>query len=193
MASKGITCDSYDVKRVSRFIEAQQQQSSFHRLLHVLRCLPSFAENVRGVLVCGAGRMAWSADGCFLATRSDTLPNLVWVWDAMRMDLASILQQAAPVRSLSWSPAKSGPKLSLEEGGSRMASSVGASASPKGTLAVASEGPRVYLWSGEGASCVHIPFPAFCPSRVAWAPQGGALLLSDRESFCCAYPDEPAP
>ena len=54
-------------------------------------------------------------------------------------------------------------------------------------LIICTGGTKVYLWSPDGASCVHIPLTAFNASAAAWARDGDALLLADRDTFCCAY------
>ncbi len=54
-------------------------------------------------------------------------------------------------------------------------------------LAVCTGSTKVYLWSPEGASCVHIPLPGFRASSLRWPPAGACLLLADKEAVCCAY------
>ncbi len=73
-------------------------------------------------------------------------------------------RQAAAVQDMAWSPRE--PRLALVCGG-----------------------PRLYLWSAEGASCVSIPPAHFQASSVRWSPGGGSLVIADAASgrFCCAY------
>lgn len=52
-----------------------------------------------------AGSVAWSHDGSYIATRCDSMPTAVWVWETSRLELASLLLQARPVRSAQWCPA----------------------------------------------------------------------------------------
>lgn len=54
-------------------------------------------------------------------------------------------------------------------------------------LVISTGGNKIYLWSPDGASCVHVPVQAFNVFTAHWSPKGGALLLTDKESFCCAY------
>ena len=54
-------------------------------------------------------------------------------------------------------------------------------------LAVCTGSTKVYLWSPEGASCVHIPLPGFRAASLRWHPAGTCLLLADKEAVCCAY------
>ena len=70
--------------------------------------------------------------------------------------------QAAPVRSCHWNPERT-------------------------QLVIATGSNKVFLWSPDGASCVHVPVPAFNVNFAHWSPLGNTLLLADREYFCCAY------
>lgn len=60
--------------------------------------------------------MAWSADGAFLATRSDAMAGAVWVWEAGSFGLAALLQHTSPVRELAWSPGGGPPQLAIVTG-----------------------------------------------------------------------------
>ncbi len=106
--------------------------------------------------------MEWSADGKYLATRNDNMAGAVWVWDASRLDLVAVLQQACAVRDLAWNPHSS-------------------------QLAIVSATSRIFLWSPAGASCMHIPHRTFAALDVRWNKDGASLLVADRDSFCCAY------
>ena len=63
-----------------------------------------------------AGRMAWSADGAFLATRSDAMAGAVWVWEAASFALSAVLQHISGVRELAWSPGGGPPQLAIVTG-----------------------------------------------------------------------------
>jgi hypothetical protein len=84
------------------------------------------------------------------------------VWDLVAGGLVALLHHVGPVKALQWAPGSE-------------------------TLAVATGAGRVYLWSPAGASVVHIPLRGFCARRLQWGPDGKALLLCDREAFCCGY------
>lgn len=77
--------------------------------------------------------------------------------------LQAVLVHLDPVKALAWDP------LSTR-------------------LGITTGGPRVYLWTLDGASCVHIPLPGFAADTFAWNGDGGGFLLTDgREQFCCAW------
>jgi WD40 repeat protein len=109
-----------------------------------------------------AGAVAWSFDGSFLATRSDSQPSAVWVWDTSRLELAALLLQTRAVRAMQWCPVSN-------------------------QLVICTGASKLYLWKPEGASCVHIPLPSFRATALAWHPDGQSLLLTSRDEFCCAY------
>ncbi len=46
---------------------------------------------------------------------------------------------------------------------------------------------KLYLWTPEGASCVHIPLPGFRAAGLTWHPGGESLVLTARDAFCCAF------
>lgn len=54
-------------------------------------------------------------------------------------------------------------------------------------LALATGSSKIYLWTPEGASCVHIPLPGFRAGGLRWHPAGTSLVLSDKDAICCAY------
>lgn len=54
-------------------------------------------------------------------------------------------------------------------------------------LVICTGGTRLYIWSPNGASCIHIPHPAFSVHFADWSARGDALVLADRGTFCCAY------
>ncbi|GAB4821177.1 hypothetical protein N2152v2_008223 [Parachlorella kessleri] len=110
----------------------------------------------------GVGCISWSHDGSYVLTRCDSMPSAVWVWDTSRLELAAVLTQTQAVKCAEWDPASN-------------------------RLAVCTGSTKVYLWSPEGASCVHIPLPGFRAASLRWHPAGACLLLADKEAVCCAY------
>lgn len=56
-----------------------------------------------------------------------------------------------------------------------------------GYLAVTTGNSRVYVWTVEGASIVHIPLSGFNAVQLKWGPDGTNFALMDQEAFCCAY------
>uniref|UniRef100_A0A061SMQ9 Wd repeat-containing protein wrap73-like n=1 Tax=Tetraselmis sp. GSL018 TaxID=582737 RepID=A0A061SMQ9_9CHLO len=110
----------------------------------------------------GVGTMKWSHDGKFIATRNDSMPGALWIWDCGELALAAVLLQDEDVVAFAW-----------DAEGHRLAVCTGCT--------------RVYLWSPEGASCIHVPLPSFRASNVAWSPAGASFVLTDKDAFCCAF------
>lgn len=109
-----------------------------------------------------AGKVSWSGDGRYLVTRNDNMPTVAWIWDVQKLDLCSVSQQLDGIKDVAWHPTS--PRLVTCTGSTRM-----------------------YLWSPDGASCVHIPLQNFHANAASWNTDGSALLLADRNAFCCAY------
>jgi WD40 repeat protein len=111
----------------------------------------------------GVGIATWSPDGAFLATRCDDRPNIMWIWDSAKLELASVLIQSAPIRAAEWAPTQ------------------------PHRLAVACTSGRVYFWTPNGASCAHVPVQGMKVTSLKWGADGSALMVAGREMFVCAY------
>ena len=109
-----------------------------------------------------AGSVAWSFDGSYIATRCDSMPGAVWIWETSRLELSALLLQTRVVRAMQWCPTSN-------------------------RLVVCTGDSKLYLWTPDGASCVHIPLPGFRASGLCWHPDGASLVLTSRNEFCCAY------
>ena len=107
----------------------------------------------------GVSLAIWSHDSKYLATRSDSIPNVLWVWDMTSMELAVVLVQFEPITSAAWSPKTT-------------------------HIAFSTGTERIYLWSNEGASICDVPVEArkgFGVQKVRWNEQGECLLLMDSD------------
>jgi len=111
----------------------------------------------------GIGIATWSPDGAFLATRCDDRPNIMWIWDSAKLELASVLIQAAPIRAAEWAPSQTHQ------------------------LAVACASGRVYFWTPNGASCAHVPVQGMKVTSLKWCTDGSALMVAGRDTFVCAH------
>ena len=117
----------------------------------------------------GVGAVRFSPDCKYMATKNDSAPSAVWVWDVAGLKLAVLLLQLNAVTDFKWDPLSS-------------------------RLAVCTNNHRLYLWSPAGCVSVNVPAePAFCVQRLSWHPDGTALILSGRGQFCVCYvSEEPA-
>lgn len=106
--------------------------------------------------------MSWSFDGSYIATRCDSMPSVVWIWETSRLELASLLLHTRVVRAVQWCPTSN-------------------------RLVICTGDSKLYLWTPDGASCVHIPLPGFRATGLCWHPDGSSIVLTSREEFCCSY------
>ncbi|MEW5306293.1 MAG: hypothetical protein WDW38_009141 [Sanguina aurantia] len=116
----------------------------------------------KGVPQIGIGTLEWSPDATYLATVNEASAESVWLWDLSSMELASVLTTAQPIKAAKWAPQGN-------------------------TLAIVTGSGKVYLWSGQGASVIHIPLASFHAHGLTWAADGSSFLLTDREAFCITY------
>ncbi|KAF1986400.1 WD40 repeat-like protein [Aulographum hederae CBS 113979] len=54
----------------------------------------------------GISLATFNADGTLIATRDDSTPTTVWIWDLKTLSPRSILIQHSPVKSLTWHPTR---------------------------------------------------------------------------------------
>ncbi|XP_064534433.1 WD repeat-containing protein WRAP73 isoform X1 [Pseudopipra pipra] len=111
----------------------------------------------------GVGMLAFSADNCFLATKNDSIPNAVWVWDIRRLKLLVVLEQLCPVQGFQWDPRQ--PRLALCTGTS-----------------------RVFLWSPAGCVAVQVPGEGdFQIVSLSWHSSGDSMVLLSKDNCCVCY------
>ncbi|XP_025768278.1 WD repeat-containing protein WRAP73 [Puma concolor] len=111
----------------------------------------------------GIGALAFSPDSYFLATRSDSVPNAVWIWDIQKLRLFVVLEQLSPVRSFQWDPQQ--PRLAICTGGG-----------------------KVYLWSPAGCVSVQVPGEGdFQVLSLCWHLNGDSLALLSKDHFCLCF------
>ena len=61
-------------------------------------------KNETALMKQGISILAFNCDGTMCATRDDSTPTTVWIWDLRSLKPRTILIQHAPVKSLSWHP-----------------------------------------------------------------------------------------
>lgn len=61
-------------------------------------------KNETSLMKQGISIMAFNIDATLCATRDDSTPSTVWIWDLRSLKPAMILIQYAPVKSLQWNP-----------------------------------------------------------------------------------------
>ncbi|KAJ3106075.1 WD repeat-containing protein wrap73 [Phlyctochytrium planicorne] len=113
----------------------------------------------------GIGICEFSCDGQYLATRNDNMPRTVWIWDLVNLCQVALIQQGRTVRQLKWNPIK--PKV----------------------LAFTCGGSYFYVYRGpmQGCEPIEVPTLNFNITKIEWSPDGGGLLLMDKDKFCVVF------
>ncbi|KAF9117941.1 WD repeat-containing protein wrap73 [Mortierella sp. 14UC] len=122
----------------------------------------------------GVGWCDFNSDGTLLASRNDSMPNVLWIWSMTKLRLVVIIQQQSPIRVIRWDPNTP----------SRIAWCCGSS--------------RVYSWragqqllqQGGFVEAVEVPVENFVVSSLKWCPDGRGLLLLDKDMYCIGFPIE---
>ncbi|KAJ2491642.1 WD repeat-containing protein wrap73 [Coemansia sp. RSA 2050] len=111
----------------------------------------------------GVSVLVFSADGEFLASVCESMPNAVWIWKVDEMRLLAVVQTLRAVRTCKWSPVER-------------------------TLAIATGSSSVYLWKQEAGCFIHD-----CPSATAtvaglvWNPNGDTLAVLSKGMFMLGF------
>ena len=101
----------------------------------------------------GIQSIEWSFDSQYLATKCESMPNAVWVWDMTKLLVAAVLIHISPVKTFKFAPHSQ--QLYIGTGES-----------------------RIFIWSPKGASVENLPrndFSAHGPNavsvhRIIWNP-----------------------
>lgn len=108
----------------------------------------------------GIGKMIFSSNNRYLATRNDNMPNVVWIWDISKLCLSTVLVQSYTVQAMEWDPKQT-------------------------RLALCCGSNKLYMWSPEGCLSVDAPMEtAFNIKGLKWHKDGHSLVLLSKEHFC---------
>jgi len=129
----------------------------------------------RGVVWIG-----WSADASLLAARDASYPQCMWIWDAVKARLVSLLVQLDNIVHTQWRPLL------------RYSAGVEKAVDHLPVLAFSCGTSRVYFWSPQ-AEVTWADLPAnpetgamMIVSKLDWAADGNMLLLQGTEGLCSA-------
>jgi len=128
----------------------------------------------------GIAQLEWNVTGSLFFVRFENSPTALYIFtfplpsEAFHPRLKTVLLHLQPVTHARWNPLRSG------------------------SLVIACDTAGVYTWSDEWisegaetaeevAECVGVPAKNFQNKDTRWAPDGKALLLLDKETFCCAF------
>ena len=113
----------------------------------------------------GVSLLSWSYDSKYIATKNENTPKCVWIWDVSTLNLSVLLIHFHVVTSFDWSKRSN-------------------------HLVVATNTPRIFIWSINGASVWDIPIEDkdFNVNKVKWNPDGRSIMIQDRSNLLIAYP-----
>ncbi|KAI8077860.1 WD40-repeat-containing domain protein [Halteromyces radiatus] len=112
-------------------------------------------------------------DGSLLATKDDTMPNTLWIWDIRQLQVCLIISQKNPLRQVVWNPKY--PHV----------------------LAMACGDENVYILYQESSTHstlstslkiipISVPTSKFSVRHIEWSSDGRTLLLLDHHLYCLA-------
>lgn len=151
--------------REAEYRDPESRQVSTHYLveetltLTPLQVPPDTPNPPIGISLC-----VWSFDSHYLATRNDSTPNLIYIWDLQTLSLHSILIHQDPVKAVVWAPNRN-------------------------VLALSSAQDRVFVWTETGASVCDVPLETgeFRVGSLQWDSRGESLLLMDKATLMVAF------
>jgi WD40 repeat protein len=110
--------------------------------------------------------VAISPDARFAASKCETYPSVVFVWDLQRLTLNSIMVQRTEVEHLAWCPGKGA------------------------TLNVSTGQGKLFLWTERVASVCQVPVSRdnFSVQRIEWNPNGRSFAAMDKTGLVFVYP-----
>ncbi|KAJ2017732.1 hypothetical protein H4S04_004351 [Coemansia sp. S16] len=111
----------------------------------------------------GVSILEFSADGEYLASVCEGMPNAVWIWKVDDMKLLFVAQTLRPIRACKWSPVEM-------------------------ILTFATGTPTVYMWKlGEGLTVNEFVSANVMVSGLAWNPNGDCLAVMTKGLFLVGY------
>ena len=150
------------VKRMTRLLDAYEEKNEGNVGKYVnsemplkLKRLPFLSDKTLPPY--GINLIEWSYDSNLIASVDESIPNVVWIWDANQLCLKAVLIQSTSIKCICWNPTK--PQLIL-----------------------CTVGLKLYFWSHDGAFICDIPYESkdFQPSQINWSPNGDSLIVKDK-------------
>lgn len=119
----------------------------------------------------GVSLLRWNHNSTFLASKSDSTPNAIWIWDNISCSIKSVILHLHSIKDADWSPRNN-------------------------LLAFTTGTKMIYLWSDDGASVCDMPFGNFyldendfSSHKLKWSPDGQCLMITDGgNNLVIAYP-----
>ncbi|KAE9988671.1 hypothetical protein EG328_008688 [Venturia inaequalis] len=122
----------------------------------------------------GLSILSFNADGTMVATRDDSAPTTVWIWDLAKLVASTVLIQHSPIKKLTWHPTL--PSILL--------------------IQCSHDEPTFYLYNTTSAIPDPIALPMKKPTgkfEAKWlqttSNQKPGLIFSDSQNFMLVWPE----
>ncbi len=136
-----------------------------------VECSFPFKLNTNNKLKClqGIGAISileWSFDSKFLATKYESLPNVVFVWEMNTLKLHTVIVQLNGIKNLKWSPKEN-------------------------ILLIVTDNSKLYTFTLDNVYIIELvsdmnnPFNA---SNLQWASDGKSFIVSDKKQMLIGHP-----
>jgi len=110
---------------------------------------------------------SFSPDSSFLATKTEAMPNAVWIWSIRKLSLVSLLLHSSSVKSFSWAPNHN---------------------QTCARLSVVTGNINLYMWTPKGALVVQVPSDVAMDVNLAsWSPDGASMALVGQDAFALCF------
>ncbi|CAO3643055.1 unnamed protein product [Cunninghamella echinulata] len=171
--------EEYDLPNMNkRTLETKVGYRIIHRRpiqLPVLR--PEYNKHDPNI---GVSQCLFSLDGSFLFTRTDTMPNTLWIWDINQLECCYIVSQKHPIRQVIWNP-KYAHVLAMICGDENLYIL-------KQDETLVSEQQPSSMKTSEKLKIIPfaVPTSKFSVKQIEWSLDGKTLLLLDHQLYCLA-------
>lgn len=110
----------------------------------------------------GVGTITCCHDSSYMATQNDNMPDVVWIWNSLKLKLDSVLVFKNNIKTVSWHP--------------NMVQ-----------LAICTGNDNVYIWCPKGCMTINVPCFETDLTNISWNPSGHSLLLTSKQRLCVCY------
>ncbi|KAI0566882.1 WD40/YVTN repeat-like containing protein [Gracilaria domingensis] len=116
----------------------------------------------------GVSMCEFAPNGRYIATRTESASNVVYVWDVLNLCLSTLLILEQDVTCFKWSNVSNDPKRNIDDC----------------QLAIVCGGDCLYLWKAGGAASLnvsdHIRWRSrFCARKVEWLHDNTVVVVTD--------------
>ena len=111
--------------------------------------------------------LEWSFDSKFIASKYDSMPNIVFIWETSSLKLHTVIVQLNNIRNMKWSPKEN-------------------------ILLIVTDNSKLYTFTLDNVYIIELvsdmnnPFNA---SNLQWASDGKSFIVSDKKQMLIGHPN----